>query len=292
MVSEHRGRIGRLRSTFATVARTAVEDIFFDAATVACMAHGLLNPQMLPNLSPRYSIRRNGCIEVLHHPGTRQVDVGAGGDRPQLPRSEHARDRRAREEPQVESFTNYGHVNEERELGPIHRRRWGEIMHVDGPQAEATAIHAGRPNFSATLLAFSAARNDIAHHQLPSTAVDQCRAACKHLHCFDGAARQGASVDVLDIGGRRRLYGIARLCATTRQLRPIHLASFADRKVRCELHVTFRISYDKFIAQRASSGCSLRAEIERSILGRCEKFCSYRACRPMARILRLALGGS
>ena len=97
---------------------------------------------------------------------------------------------------------------------------------------------------------------------------------------------------MLDIGGRRRLYGIARLCATTRQLRSILLASFADRKVRCELNVTFRICYDEFIAQGASSRGSLRAQIEKHILGRCEKFCSYRAWQPMARILRLALGGS
>ncbi len=97
---------------------------------------------------------------------------------------------------------------------------------------------------------------------------------------------------MLDIGSRRHLYGTARLCATTRQLRSILLASFADRKERRELHVTFRISYNEFIAQGASSGCSLRAQIEKRILGRCEKFFAYRALQPMARILRLALGGS
>jgi hypothetical protein len=56
--------------------------------------------------------------------------------------------------------------------------------------------------------------------------------------------------------------------------------------------VTFRICYDEFIAQGASSRCSLRAQIEKRILGRCEKFFAYRALQPMARILRLALGGS
>ena len=77
-------------------------------------------------------------------------------------------------------------------------------------------------------------------------------------------------------------------CATTRQRRSILLASFPDRKVRCELPL-----------QGASSGCSLRAQIEKHIIcalrysdGRCEIFFSYRAWRPMARMLRLPIGGS
>ncbi len=43
-----------------------------------------------------------------------------------------------------------------------------------------------------------------------------------------------------------------------------------------ELHVSFSISFNEFIAQGASSGCSLRTQIEKRILGGCEILLAHR----------------
>ncbi len=148
-------------------------------------------------------------------------------------------------------------------------------MDVARQKAEASSIHVGRPSFSATLCAYRAARHDSAHHKLASTAVDQCRAASMHLHlrwC-------SLSTSIRRRVGHRQPAGlVSTLPPAPRRRGSGHRFSWHRLQTvrNGELHVSFRISFDEFIAQGASSGSSLLAQIEKRILGRSEILLAHR----------------